>query len=74
LAGITHLSIAEACIGLRFGFWLTPKVNLLLRANCGGFGFVAANNVDSVLEALVGYQVRRPLKSIATTSSRKRRI
>ena len=44
---------------MRVGVWFTPKVNLLLKADCGGFGFVAYNNVDSVLEALVGYQVHK---------------
>ncbi len=56
------LSIAEPFLGLRLGFWFTPKVNLLLKADCGGFGFVAYNNVDSVLEALVGYQVHKNIR------------
>ena len=47
---------------MRIGFWFTPKVNLLLKADCGGFGFVAYNNVDSVLEALVGYQVHKNIR------------
>ena len=54
-----QLSIAEPFVGLRVGFWFTPKVNLLLKADCGGFGVVAYNNVDSVLEALLGYQVHK---------------
>jgi hypothetical protein len=49
-------------IGVCFGLWLTPKLNLLLKADCGGFGFVAYNNVDSVLEALVGYQVAKNIR------------
>jgi hypothetical protein len=56
------LSIAEPFIGLRFGFWFTPKVNLILKADCGGFGFVAYNNVDTVLEALLGYQVHKDIR------------
>lgn len=57
-----HLSIFEPFVGLRIGFWLTQKLNLLLKADCGGFGFVAYNNVDSVLEALVGYQVHKNIR------------
>jgi hypothetical protein len=57
-----HLSILEPFMGLRLGLWFTPKVNLLLKADCGGFGFVAYNNVDSVLEALVGYQVHKNIR------------
>ena len=57
-----QLSFAEPFVGLRVGFWFTPKVNLLLKADCGGFGFVAYNNVDSVLEALVGYQVHKNIR------------
>jgi hypothetical protein len=53
------LSVAEPLIGLRFGLWFTPKLNLLLKADCGGFGIVAYNNVDSVIEAEVGYQERK---------------
>jgi hypothetical protein len=33
----------------------------MLKADCGGFGFVAYNNVDSVLEAGVGYQVSKSI-------------
>lgn len=58
----TQLSIVEPFMGLRVGFWFTPKVNLLLKVDCGGFGFVAYNNVDSVLEALVGYQVHKNIR------------
>jgi hypothetical protein len=54
-----QLSIFEPFLGMRVGFWFTSKLNLLLRADCGGFGFVAYNNVDSVLEALIGYQVHK---------------
>ncbi len=57
----TILSVAEPLIGLRLGLWLTPKLNLMLQADCGGFGFVAYNNVDSVLTALVGYQVSKSI-------------
>jgi len=52
-------SFVEPLVGLRFGLWMTPKLNLLLRADCGGFGFVAYNNVDTVLEGLVGYQLTK---------------
>lgn len=56
------LSIAEPFIGMRIGFWFTQSLNLILKADCGGFGFVAYNNVDSVLEALVGYQVHENIR------------
>ncbi len=55
------LSVVEPLIGLRFGLWFTPKLNLVLQADCGGFGVVAYNNVDTVLEALVGYQVTKSI-------------
>ncbi len=57
-----QLSIFEPCVGMRVGVWFTQKLNLLLRADCGGFGFVAYNNVDSVLEALLGYQVQKNIR------------
>ncbi len=57
-----QFSIFEPFIGMRLGFWLTPKFNFLLKADCGGFGFVAYNHVDSVLEALVGYQVHKNIR------------
>ena len=60
-----QFSIFEPFLGMRVGFWLTPKLNLLLRADCGGFGFVAYDNVDSVLEALVGYQVHKNIRMYA---------
>jgi hypothetical protein len=60
-----QLSIFEPFVGLRLGFWMTPKFNLLLKADCGGFGFVAYNHVDSVLEALVGYQVHKNIRLYA---------
>jgi hypothetical protein len=60
-----QLSIFEPFLGMRIGFWLTPQLNLLLRADCGGFGFVAYNNVDSVLEALIGYQVHKNIRVYA---------
>ena len=55
-------SIFEPFLGMRIGLWFTPKVNLLLKADCGGFGFVTDNNVDSVLEALIGYQVHKNIR------------
>jgi hypothetical protein len=57
-----QLSIFEPFVGMRVGVWFTPKLNLLLRADCGGFGFVAYDNVDSVLEALMGYQVHKNIR------------
>jgi hypothetical protein len=57
-----QLSIFEPFLGMRVGVWFTPKVNLLLRADCGGFGFVAYNNVDSFVEALLGYQVHKNIR------------
>jgi hypothetical protein len=57
-----QLSIFEPFVGMRIALWFTPKVNLLLSADCGGFGFVAYNNVDSVLEALIGYQVHKNIR------------
>ena len=62
LFSAVQLSIFEPFLGMRVGVWFTPKVNLLLRADCGGFGFVAYNNVDSVLEALIGYQVHKNIR------------
>jgi hypothetical protein len=60
-----QLSIFEPFVGVRVGLWLTQKFNLLLKADCGGFGFVAYNHVDSVLEALVGYQVQKNIRIYA---------
>jgi hypothetical protein len=57
-----QLSIPEPFVGLRIGLWFTQKLNLLLKADCGGFGVVAYNNVDSVLEALLGYQVHQNIR------------
>jgi len=57
----SDLSFFEPLVGVRLGLWLTPKLNLRLRADCGGFGIVAYNNVDTVLEAFVGYRVRNNL-------------
>jgi hypothetical protein len=57
-----QLSVFEPFVGMRIGFWFTQKLNLLLKADCGGFGFVAYNNVDSVLEALLGYQVHKNIR------------
>jgi hypothetical protein len=59
------LSVVEPLIGLRLGLWLTPKLNLLLKADCGGFGVVANNSVDSVIEGLVGYQVSKDIRIYA---------
>jgi hypothetical protein len=57
-----QLSIFEPFLGMRFGFWFTPKFNLLLRADCGGFGLGQYNSVDSVLEAVIGYQVHENIR------------
>jgi hypothetical protein len=57
--------LVEPLLGLRLGFWFTPKLNLLLRGDCGGFGIVAYKSVDSVLEALVGYQVSEHVRLYA---------
>jgi hypothetical protein len=59
------ISLVEPLLGLRLGFWFTPKLNLLLRGDCGGFGIVAYKSVDSVLEALVGYQVSEHVRLYA---------
>jgi len=56
------MSVVEPLLGLRLGFWFTPRLNLLLRGDCGGFGIVAYKSVDSVLEALVGYQVNEHIR------------
>ena len=56
------VSVVEPLIGLRFGVWFTPRLNLLLRGDVGGFGIVAYKSVDSVLEALVGYQVHEHVR------------
>ncbi|MGC2693514.1 MAG: hypothetical protein WA228_12560, partial [Desulfobaccales bacterium] len=60
-----NVSIVEPLLGLRLGFWITPKLNLILKADCGGFGFVAYNNVDSVIDGLVGYQVSKSISIYA---------
>jgi hypothetical protein len=65
-----RLSVVEPLIGLRLGLWFTPKLNLLLKADCGGFGIVAYNSVNTVLEALVGYQVRENIRIYAGYSGR----
>jgi hypothetical protein len=52
-----RLMVVEPFLGLRTGVWFTEKLNLLLRVDVGGFGFVAYNHVDSNLEALLGYKV-----------------
>jgi hypothetical protein len=57
-----QLSIFEPFLGMRVGFWFTPTLNLLLRADCGGFGLGQYNSVDSVLEALLGYQVHKNIR------------
>jgi hypothetical protein len=56
------MSVVEPLLGLRFGFWFTPRLNLLLRGDCGGFGIAAYKSVDSVLEGLVGYQVHENIR------------
>jgi hypothetical protein len=60
-----NFSLVEPLIGLRLGVWFTPKLNFVLKADCGGFGAVAYNNVDSVLEAEVGYQVSKSVRIYA---------
>jgi hypothetical protein len=59
------VSMVEPLLGLRLGFWFTPRLNLLLRGDCGGFGIVAYKSVDSVLEALVGYKVHEHIRLYA---------
>jgi len=56
------MSVVEPLLGLRLGFWFTPRLNLLLRGDCGGFGIAAYKSVDSVLEALVGYRVNENIR------------
>jgi hypothetical protein len=56
------MSVVEPLLGLRLGFWFTPRLNLLLRGDVGGFGIAAYKSVDSVLEALVGYQVHKNIR------------
>jgi hypothetical protein len=56
------MSVVEPLLGLRLGFWFTPRLNLLLRGDCGGFGIAAYKSVDSILEALVGYQVHEHIR------------
>ena len=56
------VSVVEPLLGLRLGVWFTPRLNLLLRGDIGGFGIVAYKSVDSVLEALVGYQVHEHIR------------
>ena len=56
------MSVVEPLLGVRLGFWFTPKLNLLLRGDVGGFGIAAYKSVDSVLEALVGYQVHEHIR------------
>jgi hypothetical protein len=59
------VSMVEPLLGMRLGFWFTPRLNLLLRGDCGGFGIVAYKSVDSVLEALVGCQVHEHIRLYA---------
>jgi hypothetical protein len=56
------MSVVEPLLGLRLGFWFTPRLNLLLRGDCGGFGIAAYKSVDSILEALAGYQVHENIR------------
>jgi len=56
------VSVVEPLLGLRLGVWFTPRLNLLLRGDVGGFGIVAYKSVDSVLEAMVGYQVHEHIR------------
>jgi hypothetical protein len=46
----SEFSFIEPLVGLRLGLWFTPKLNLLLRADCGGFGAVMGGHAK-VLEA-----------------------
>jgi hypothetical protein len=57
-----QLSTLEPLLGMRVGVWFTPKLNLPLKDDCGGFGFGQYNSVDSVLEALLGYQVHKNIR------------
>jgi len=59
------ISLVEPLLGLRFNFWCTPKLNLLLKADCGGFGCVAYNHVDTNIEALLGYLVSKNIRMYA---------
>jgi hypothetical protein len=61
----SEFSFIEPLMGLRLGLWMTPKLNLLLRADCGGFGVVAYNHVDTILEALMGYRVTKKTRIYA---------
>ncbi|MEJ5329327.1 MAG: hypothetical protein WHT07_04165 [Desulfobaccales bacterium] len=60
-----RMSVVEPLLGVRLGFWLTPRVNLLLRGDIAGFGIVAYDSVDSVVEALMGYQVQKNVRLYA---------
>ena len=61
----SEFSFIEPLMGMRLGLWMTPKLNLLLRADCGGFGIVAYNHADAVLEALAGYRVMKKVRIYA---------
>ena len=52
-------SFLEPFLGMRLGFWLNPKMIVLLRATVGGFGFAADNNLDSDMELDIGYRVHQ---------------
>jgi hypothetical protein len=54
--------VVEPFLGLRTGFWFTEKLNLLLRADIGGFGIVAYQDFNSNLEALAGYKVHDQIR------------
>jgi hypothetical protein len=54
--------VIEPFLGLRTGFWFTDKLNLLLRADIGGFGIVAYQDFNSNLEALAGYKVHDQIR------------
>lgn len=58
----SEFSFIEPLVGVRLGLWFTPKLNLLLRADCGGFGIVAYRNFDTVLEGLLGYRVNKNIR------------
>jgi hypothetical protein len=57
-----QLSILQPLLGMRVGVWFTPKFNLLLHVDCGGFGLGQYNSVNSVVEALLGYQVHKNIR------------
>lgn len=65
-----NLQFFEPFIGLRVGFWLTPKVVLSLKGDVGGFGLVVNNNVSCNLEALLGYRFHKNVYAYAGYKAR----